>query len=148
MTFATLASRLPRSARAPSLAAALFASALSACEDLSAPKDPVWNKQPCDHCHMVVSDPRYAAQLTTRDGKRLYYDDIGCLAERINKSSADIAHAWVREGSGTWRDAYQARYARGDKTPMDYGFVPSDKGPLDFKALLREVADKRAKGAP
>lgn len=144
MSCVALASRAARGGR---FAAALLTSALFACDDASEPKDPVWNKQPCDHCHMVVSDPRYAAQLSTRDGQRLYFDDIGCLAERINAANAEVAHAWVREGNA-WRDAYLAHFAQGEKTPMDYGFVPSASGTLAFAEVLRAVADKRSTRHP
>jgi copper chaperone NosL len=124
----------------------LMAASLGGCDDPNLAKEPIWNKQPCDHCHMLLSDPRYAAELSTPAGDRWFFDDIGCLVAFMVERKLTHARAWVREGS-RWRDASQARYARGAQTPMGYGFVPSPNGELDFRALLRGAA-ARAVHAP
>jgi copper chaperone NosL len=128
----------------------LMAAWVSACDDPNAAKEPVWNKQPCDHCHMVLSDPRYAAQLASQAGERWFFDDIGCLAAFMLEHKPTRARAWVHDASG-WRDAEHTRYARGAQTPMGYGFVPDPHGELDFPALLRSAgapAANHATGAP
>jgi hypothetical protein len=119
---------------------------LIACEDLTRPKQPVWNKQPCDHCHMVLSDPRYAGQLSTKDGRRLYFDDIGCMATYLNGNSGVPLRVWVRVG-GHWRDARSTRYARDAHTPMGFGYVPRASGELDLPAVMRSVAAERVQRA-
>jgi copper chaperone NosL len=121
-----------------------------ACDDPNVAKEPVWNKQPCDHCHMVLSDPRYAAQLSSQSDERRYFDDIGCLAAFMVEHKLTHAHAWVHDASG-WRGADQTRYARGAQTPMGYGFVPDARGGLDFAELLRGATVQAANlpaGAP
>lgn len=52
----------------------------------------------CDHCHMTVADPSYAAQLVTTTGKVYRFDDIGCLAEFENSGTVEpemIHSRWV-----------------------------------------------------
>jgi copper chaperone NosL len=123
---------------------------VGACDDPSSAKEPVWNKQPCDHCHMLLSDPRYAAQLSSQAGERWFFDDIGCLAAFMVERKPTHTRAWVHDASG-WRDAEHTRYARGAQTPMGYGFVADPRGELDFRAVLRsanEPAANHSAGAP
>ena len=112
---------------------------LGACEDASAAKDPVWGKQPCKHCAMVVSEPRAAAQMTTPQGDRYYFDDPGCMAAYLEEHSARAS--WVRDDDGHWIDASAARFQSGARTPMDYGFLPTSAGNAswaDVQAAARE----------
>jgi copper chaperone NosL len=119
----------------------------AACEDHGKPAEPVWNKQPCAHCHMLVSDPRYAAQLVTRSHERLFFDDPGCLAAYVNAHPAEVEHAWVHTGTG-WADATRARFSAGQASPMGYGFVPDPAGEHDFTAVTRAATQRRSQGAP
>ena len=140
---------MTRAATALARCAQLWAAValLSACEDPSTPVEPVWNKQPCAHCAMVLSEPEHAAQLATKGGPRLFFDDVGCLVAHLEQDAAARtgARAWVRRGQG-WQDAFAARYQDGARTPMDFGFAPSPTGPHDFAALRRAVAHKLAQG--
>ena len=111
------------------------------CEDTSAPVEPIWGKQSCGHCRMVVSDPRFAAQLVTPSGERAFFDDVGCLVEHLDDGAAK--HAWVSSGSGVWLDVNRARFAKGASTPMDFGFVAQPGGELDFAAVQRGVQQRR-----
>ncbi|HEY3495921.1 MAG TPA: hypothetical protein VGK73_14585 [Polyangiaceae bacterium] len=122
----------------------LMAFALFACrEDLGA-ADPIWGKQPCESCRMLVSEPRYAAQLLDQRGERRFFDDIGCLdAYLVDHPELSPRGVWVRSGE-RWVDARTARYADGAASPMAYGFVASDSGTLDFAALRRAAALHRS----
>jgi hypothetical protein len=120
---------------------------LVACEDSGRAVDPVWNKQPCAHCHMLLSDPQYAAQLVTKDGERLYFDDVGCLASYLASGARAVANVWVHTANG-WRDAYSTRYASGASTPMGYGYMADAHGAFDFAALKAAVAGKQRREAP
>jgi copper chaperone NosL len=88
---------------------------------------------------MLVSDPQTAAQLVTRAGERLHFDDVGCLVEHV---AARVGLVWVRDVRGQWVDAHRARYRGGESTPMGYGFVADERGSLDFTQLRREVAQR------
>lgn len=119
---------------------ALSTAALAACESLDKPVDPVWNKQPCAHCHMLLGERRHAAQLVTRSGERLHFDDVGCLVEAIASDPARVERAWVQNDAGAWVEARNTRYARGAKTPMGYGFIARADGELSFDQLPAQLA--------
>jgi copper chaperone NosL len=96
--------------------------ALVACERLDRPVDPVWGKEPCGHCAMLVGDRRYAAEVVA-SGERRFFDDIGCYVLWAAKHEKSIEHAWVRDAEADrWVDARGARYVSGARTPMDFGF--------------------------
>ncbi len=118
------------------LGLAIGAIALGACDDGSQPTDPVWGKQACAACGMLVSDRRHAAELTTSPGDRLYFDDVGCLVHYLRQRKPEVRGAWARDES-RWVDARAARYARGQKTPMDYGFSASASGDATFEEVER-----------
>jgi copper chaperone NosL len=59
------------------------------------PKEPVWGKQPCEHCAMVLSDKDHGAQLVTKDDERLFFDDLGCMAAWSLEHEGAAAHEWV-----------------------------------------------------
>jgi hypothetical protein len=92
---------------------------------------------------MLVSDPRYAAELTTSDGARVFFDDPGCMAAYIDERHVQPAHAWVRGRAGTWLNARDARYARGAHTPMDYGFEVDDTGDATWSDVESAAAARR-----
>ena len=122
---------------------------LFGCSASDAAVEPVWGKQPCDHCHMLLSDPHNAAQLVTLSGERLYFDDVGCMVERVARDTGSVAHMWVRDAHGTWIDAHRARFRTGVQTPMGYGMQVSDTGDLDFAQVQREIVRRRyAEKAP
>lgn len=117
-----------------------FGLCLAACDDGRQPVEPIWNKQACDHCHMLLSDPRYAAQLVTHGGERLYFDDVGCLAAYLQRNAQRERAAWVRSGAG-WLPARTSHFSAGAETPMGYGFSADPHGPLDFAAVLQRVSE-------
>ena len=100
----------------------LVASVLIGCTNTDEGVDPVWGKEPCAHCRMIVSDKRFAAQLVD-NGDRRWFDDIGCMVLWIEERKAKPSRTWVRDGqTGRWTDARVARYSAGARTPMDFGF--------------------------
>jgi copper chaperone NosL len=115
-----------------------FGVAVIACAKTDEPADPVWGKEPCAHCSMIVGDKRYAGQIGG-DGERKFFDDVGCMASWLEKH--DAGHAWVRDEDGRWVDARTARYAEGAKTPMDFGFVPAKAG-IDWEELRSRLGKR------
>ncbi len=119
--------------------------ALDACAKIEGPTDPVWGKEPCAHCKMLVSDQRYAAQAAESQD-RFYFDDIGCLVSWMKTRQA--SHLWVRDASSArWLDAKTARYHDGASTPMDFGFEARAEGGVSWEEMLGQLAAKK-KGAP
>jgi copper chaperone NosL len=131
--------------RAFAFAVALLA--LGACtESADAPNDPVWGKEACSHCTMLVSSRRYAAQIVTADGSRRFFDDIGCMVSYVAERGAP-KHAWVRDADGDgWLDARAATYRAGAASPMDFGFEASRRADLSLDDVQRAVAKRNAEG--
>jgi nitrous oxide reductase accessory protein NosL len=123
----------------------LFVFACTQGADL--PADPIWGKQACEHCMMLVSEQRPAAQATQADGSRKFFDDVGCLVTWLESEHGSAARVWVRapEGQG-WVDARTAKYRAGQRTPMDYGFLAAREG-ISFQELARALRERRIQQA-
>jgi hypothetical protein len=127
------------------LAWALLLLLNSACQaPADRPEDPVWGKQSCASCAMLVSAPRFAAQLVPSRGEARYFDDVGCLAAYLAQRANAGGEAWVREERGGWVKAESSRFESGAKTPMDYGFELSPTGTLDWPAVRAAVSQRLA----
>ena len=89
--------------------------------DLEAPPKVQWGEEPCAHCRMLISDPRFAAALTLQNGEIRKYDDVGCLLKDYATHKAQVHRVWVRcYDSDKWLDAQQAWFVRskGLHSPM------------------------------
>ena len=125
---------------------AAASSGLSACHGADAPAEPVWGKQPCAHCAMVIGDRKYAAQLVAEDGTRTHFDDVGCMIAYIHSQKTVVLRSWVRaEDSDAWLEAERARYHAGARTPMDYGFGATATGSLGFEQVRQQVLARERK---
>ena len=93
-----------------------------------APKEPVWGKQPCEHCAMLLSEKEHGAQLVTVDDDRLYFDDLGCMVAWTDAHPNVARHQWVRTAdTQAWLPLDKAGFAPASHTPMDFGFVATAK---------------------
>jgi hypothetical protein len=129
------------------LATWLLAWTLLACgRSPDLPAEPIWGKEPCAHCSMLVGEPRTAAQAVNAVGDRVFFDDVGCLvlwtAEQKHGAPQRL---WVHAATGpTWLEARTARFLGGQKTPMDYGFVTTEgKDGIDYEQMARAVLERR-----
>lgn len=63
----------------------------------SAEPDPIqFGVQECAHCRMTIADPRFAAQLQTRQGRVYGFDAVECLARFVQGNDLDDgARFWV-----------------------------------------------------
>lgn len=114
---------------------------LLACATRLEPGEPVWGKEPCAHCSMLVSEKAPAAQVLLDQGQYKYFDDVGCLVLYLDSGGASPKASWVRSGEG-WKRAEEARYAPAH-TPMDFGFVGAAEG-VPFDEVRRAVRAKVA----
>ena len=111
---------------------------LAACSPgMDEPAEPVWGKQACSHCAMLVTEQPPSAQLTLADGSRRFFDDVGCMVSFLAQEHAQVRHLWVRQGS-QWVAAERARYQAGASTPMDFGFVAAEQG-VDWATVQAAV---------
>jgi hypothetical protein len=116
-----------------------------------------WDRDTCVRCNMVISDPRFAAEM--RGGEKdvvFKFDDIGCLVFWQRDKAAQ--HPWMTEpatrmwvadatdmSGATWLDARQAHYLGGRLSPMGYNFAAvRDAAPqsLTFAAMREQVLAK------
>ncbi len=96
---------------------------LSACE--KGPGDIRIGEQECDHCRMMISDERFAAQLITSHGRQYAFDAIECLAAYVDIGDGqqlEIEGLWVPDfnTSGNWIPANEATYLQSEniRSPM------------------------------
>jgi copper chaperone NosL len=113
-----------RRGRRGALAAASL-TAVAAC-GAPGPKPIELGETPCEHCHMTISDPRFAAELVTTHRRIRLFDDAGCLAAYVADGSEDaqaIRSLWVSDylHPGIMLEVGQAHFVRSDslRTPMD-----------------------------
>lgn len=111
-----------------------------ACTKTDEPTDPVWSKEPCAHCRMLVGDKRYAGQIVT-NGDRKFFDDVGCMVTWLADAKAE--RVWVRDAlANRWLEAKSARYVEGAKTPMDFGFEARAEGGIGWDEMREAIARK------
>ena len=93
------------------------------------PEPIAWDRVACAHCRMLVSDPRFAAQLQTRSGQVLDFDDPGCLLLYVHENAPEIHAAYFHHVSeDRWLSRQQVAFTPGANTPMDYGLAARDRG--------------------
>lgn len=115
----------------------------SACvEGEAKPQDPLWERDSCAHCRMVLSEKRYAVQRILPNGQIHHYDDIVCAMKHGH--APDEGKLYVRpDGGDEWVDAEKATYESGLRTPMNSGFgAVKSGGPVSFQDILHKYKDQ------
>ena len=104
-------------------------------------KDPIWNKQGCSHCRMILSEKRFAVQKVFESGHRLYYDDINCalLHPLPSEFEGKLFRMFVRAyPSENWVLAEQSMFKSGLLTTMGAGFgAVSEEGDYSFEQVKK-----------
>jgi copper chaperone NosL len=124
---------------------------LAACEPADGPTPIAFDREPCAHCRMLISDQAFAAQLQLDGEDPLSFDDPGCLlryrAERQPHSRAAWYHH-LREAR--WIPESEVAFVRVPLSPMGYGIGAVDRGTPDSFALEdaeQYVRSPRGEGA-
>jgi len=122
------------------------------------PEPIAYDRDNCERCQMLISDPRYAAEVRLPGERHVHkFDDLGdalaWLGERQPIPSPTSASAsasaarpeiWVRDADrDEWLDARAARYSHEAKTPMGFGFAAHAKpgpGRVDLERVRAAVA--------
>ena len=122
---------------------------LSACKpQTEGPEDIRYGRETCEICGMIISDPRYAAEVRGGADRRLVkFDDIGDAIHWLNMQewkNAPDNEFWVMDSNNgeDWLDATQAFYHPNTMSPMDYGYaaVPTaEPGTVPFKMMKAAV---------
>ena len=82
----------------------------------------------CEHCRMVIAEPRFAMELITSKGKVLKFDAVECAAAYAAHDDApDELAAWIHlpEDMETWVSAENARFEQSAEihSPMGAGLA-------------------------
>ena len=127
---------------------------LSACsgDPETGPKEIKFDRDACERCRMVVSDPHYATEIRyfpkDKRSQVAKFDDFGCaviwLKDKPWKDD-DKTEIWVSDlHTGKWIDAKTAVYVPRNATPMEYGLGaqsdPALNG-LTFEQAKKHVDD-------
>ena len=111
------------------------------------PAPVAWDRAACAHCRMLVSDPRFAAQLRRGSGEVLFYDDPGCLLLHRLELADHRSRAWFRDSrSEAWLGDEDVAFVRVAETPMGYGFAAVPRGTVgaeDGGAALAHIESGR-----
>jgi len=113
------------------------------------PVDPVWDRDACERCGMILSDRRFAAQLRyAHDPTVRHFDDLGCALlfwDERESAGSSPEEIWVRDrDADAWLDARRTRFLADPHTPMGYGFAALEEGPgaaLDLESVHRRVRE-------
>ncbi len=132
-------------------AAALLLLVACGGDPAQGPGEITFDRDTCDHCRMLISDPLFAAQVRTEDGKLHRFDDPGCAVLWLDADPARRAReVWVQAvDTKTWVAAEEARFADVKASPMGYGFAarsgadPASIGFEELKARVREIDRER-----
>jgi hypothetical protein len=103
---------------------------LACARDLGKAPDIAWDHVACDGCGMIVSDPRFAAQLVPQDGPVRVFDDPACLFAYVERDAPHIAKLWFHDHRGVdgrWLDEREVAFVAATGTPMagGLGAVPA-----------------------
>ncbi len=113
------------------------------------PQGIVYDHEACHHCHMLISDPAYAAQVVTTDGEIFDFDDPGCALRYLAEAHPSVHRLWFHHArDDRWLTGDEAGFQPGAQTPMGYGLAVVDAGTpgaLDLAAATRLVV---AHGGP
>lgn len=76
------------------------------------PREVHLHSDECAHCKMMITDPRFAAQIVTETGKSVKFDAIECMADyyAANEEELKGAKRWVSNFSNPveWIEIGQA----------------------------------------
>lgn len=111
------------------------------------PRPIAWGEEACAHCRMLISDPRYAAQIVTRDGAAASFDDPGCLFAALATFAEPPLATYFRHGSeDRWLAEHEVAFVRGGPTPMGFDLVAVDvgtPGSLTLAEAARRLGERR-----
>jgi hypothetical protein len=113
-----------------------------------------WDRDPCVHCGMIISDRRFAAEIGHPQAKTGFkFDDIGCALNWLREkapqhpwSASPATPIWVADSASqgndvAWLDARTARYIH-KTSPMGYNYAAvagAPSGAEDFQTMRMKI---------
>ena len=123
---------------------------LAGCNDV-ADTGPVaikYDREICQYCKMIISDPHFAAEVRLRKGDKVYkFDDIGgaiLWLEHKKPGETPETEIWVRDmkTGSKWLDARKVQFLGEQHSPMEYGFgavEEQEEGAISFAEMRKKV---------
>ncbi|MCP4183672.1 MAG: hypothetical protein GY761_10195 [Hyphomicrobiales bacterium] len=120
-------------------------------EPQTGPVEIRYDREVCDYCRMIISDPRFAAEIRQAKGSEVFmFDDIGDAIHWLKRAGwkeAPDTEIWVRDmKTGTrWLDAREAWFLPGQNSPMAYGygaFTEKSETVVSFEEMRNAVIAK------
>lgn len=144
------ASRVVTAAVAVAALIALIAVVMRLQRPPSGPVAIVYDHEQCAHCRMLVSEPAFAAQIQTRDGRVLNFDDPGCLIAYEEAHHPDERAVYFHELRGDrWLPRERTVFVPTDHSPMGYGLGAAEvgtPGAISFEEARARVLSRRGGG--
>lgn len=103
----------------------LLASCQSADQSIGPPQIR-YGEDVCDHCNMIISEPRFAAAYATENGETRRFDDIGEMFLYAEEMGETVRAYWVHDfHSESWLEADDATFVHNPDltTPMGWGIA-------------------------
>jgi copper chaperone NosL len=128
-----------------------FFAVLGCGTPLDVPEPIAFDREPCDSCGMLISDPRFAAQLVTKEGERYDFDDPSCAFRYVADHAPHLAHVWFRDSTTpdeVWLEHRQVAFAAAEDTPMDGGLAAVPIGTEQAMSFSEASVTVLARGAP
>ena len=123
----------------------------AACEPAEGPAPIVYDREPCAHCGMLISDPAFSAQLQIEGEDAQSFDDPGCLLRYRAERQPRWRAAWYHHmRESRWIPEREVAFERFPLTPMGYGIGAVDRGTpssLTLDEAERHVQTAHREGA-
>jgi hypothetical protein len=109
---------------------------------------PVDRAARCAQCEMRLSTPRHVAQLQTKEGEVLGFDDPGCLFRYLQSRRPRVHARYFRGPDGQWIRGRDVAFLPGARTPMGYGLAAVRRGTpgsISWEEAWRRVQERHAR---
>ncbi len=127
----------------------LLAVTLSGCSRQDAGTEEIhYGREACARCGMIISDPRFAAEIRGGPDMNLAkFDDVGCAVNWLETKPWRVettSKFWVMNSDtgSDWLDARASWFLPDMMSPMNYGFgaVPQQRGGVVDYATMQARA--------
>ncbi len=109
------------------------------------PVDAVRDKEACADCRMHLGELGFAAQLQTKEGDVLFFDDSGCQFEYEAKNKPNLHAVYFHHSTeARWIPAVSVAFVAVERSPMGFNIAAVDAGTIG--AMTLDAAKKKVLG--